>query len=199
MVVIKIKKIKKRQILKVKYRMSESGFSLIEVMIAIFVLSLGLVAISFLMVNNIKSSENSKNQIIASQLAQEGIELVRNMKDGKIAALDNLSAGSYVYMIDTAGTFIENNSDPNKFKLYLNNFFYTHESSGGTPTKFYRSIYLDITGDKDHDPYSTREIKVTAYVSWNGKGFIDELQNVDATKCTIGNKCLSVVSVLSDY
>lgn len=58
-----------------------SGFSIIEVMIWIFVFSLWLVAIFALLSSSLSVNELNKNSIIAGQLAREQIELVRNIRD----------------------------------------------------------------------------------------------------------------------
>jgi len=58
-----------------------SGFSIIEVMIGIFVFSLWLVAIFALLTSSLNVNELNKNSIIAGQLAREQIELVRNIRD----------------------------------------------------------------------------------------------------------------------
>jgi len=56
-------------------------FSIIEVMIGIFVFSLGLVAIFALLTSSLNVNELNKNSIIAGQLAREQIELIRNIRD----------------------------------------------------------------------------------------------------------------------
>ena len=176
-------------------KISKAGFSLIEVLVAMLVLSMGFAAVFSLMTINIRSSENAKNQIIASQLAQEGLELVRNLRDnGSLDASYPDSAACTPaskcidLRIDKDDTVLNTSTALSKL-LYLNNNFYTH--TAGTATKFFRKIDLSITGDKNATPSSTRVITVTSYVTWNGTG-------VPAT-CNIGNKCVSAVSVLPDY
>ncbi|MDO8529622.1 MAG: dockerin type I domain-containing protein [bacterium] len=61
------------------------GFSLIEVMIACFVLTVGILAMIDLMAISIRNSIGARDQIIASELAQEGMELVRNIRDNNFA------------------------------------------------------------------------------------------------------------------
>jgi len=187
-----------------KYKTARRGFSLIEVLVTVFILAIGLVAVSTLMADNIKSSENAKNQIIASQLAQEGVELVRNMKDNGL--LDPSYSDSSActpaskcinLRIDKDDTIFNTNNTLDK-QLYLNgNFFYTH--AAGTPTKFYRRIDLTVAGAK---ATTNRVITATSYVTWNNMGFTVAAGIVDVsgniTNCNIGNKCVSVVSVMPD-
>jgi Tfp pilus assembly protein PilV len=60
---------------------SGSGFSILEVVIAIFIITMGLVGVLSLVAQNLQVKYVNKNGIIASMLAQEGIELVRNRRD----------------------------------------------------------------------------------------------------------------------
>lgn len=56
-------------------------FSIIEVLIGIFVFSLGLVSIYALLVSSLNVNEYNKNAIIASNLAREQLEFFRNIRD----------------------------------------------------------------------------------------------------------------------
>jgi prepilin-type N-terminal cleavage/methylation domain-containing protein len=168
---------------------NKKGFSLIEVIVTLMVLTSGISAVAVLMTGNINSSDNAKNQIVAAQLAQEGVELVRNLKDNRNAALYGITDGSHDdYRIDEAMANLDTDTFSDK-RLYLNaNHFYKHNAAG-TATKFFRSISLLVEGDNTLIP-STRVFTVTSYVSWNGSG-------IPAT-CNIASKCVSVVSVLPD-
>lgn len=66
-------------LLKKKFR--NSGFTLVEVMVAVAVLSIGLIGAANLITYNISNSAKAINKTIATNLAQEGIELVRNIRD----------------------------------------------------------------------------------------------------------------------
>ena len=185
----------KNQKIKKNVLSNRRGFSLVEVLVTLFVLSIGLVAISTLMTGNIKSSENAKNQIIASQLAQEGIELVRNLKDNNSTFTGEVSSGAD-YSIDYTSNYAafkssNNPSDATK-KLYLDtNNFYSNSNSAQA-TKFFRKIKIEITTDAS----SKKTATATSYVTWNNSGF-STISGFPAN-CTIGNKCLSVVSVMPD-
>ncbi len=60
---------------------TKKGFSIAETLLASFVLIVGAIAIVQLAAKNITQTANSRDTIIASQLAQEGAELVRNARD----------------------------------------------------------------------------------------------------------------------
>ena len=56
-------------------------FSIIEVMVGIFIFTLGLLSIYTLLVSALNINEYNKNAIIASNLAREQLELFRNIRD----------------------------------------------------------------------------------------------------------------------
>lgn len=180
------------------------GFSLIEVLITLLILTISITGVTFLMAKNIASVQNSKNQIIASMLAQEGIELVRNLKDNK--TLDSNGGGCnytqgtgpnprtcYDRRVDKDIATTAFPYQAGSERLYLVNNFYTH-TSGPTTTKFFRKINFSIEGESSDNP-STREITVTSYVTWNNVGFNG--MSLPAG-CTTANKCISAISVMPD-
>lgn len=132
------------------------GFSILEVIIAILIISIGMIGVLSLITQNIQAQDISKNDLIASQLAQEGLELVRNIRDenwlaGSSYDLDIVGDGSYAVdyqgragITDVAGI------DDNGAELNINGSgFYTH--GAGAATAFYRLItvvdntdYLDV-------------------------------------------------------
>ncbi|MDP3964021.1 MAG: hypothetical protein Q8Q39_06035, partial [bacterium] len=60
---------------------SNKGFSLIETLMALFVLIVGVVG-SFAVVSQaIRTSPGARQELIATQLAQEGVEIARNIRD----------------------------------------------------------------------------------------------------------------------
>ncbi len=66
---------------KQKNKKSGAGFSLIEVVCALFIVSVGLGGISGLVHQSLQAESINENRLIASQLAQEGLELTRNIRD----------------------------------------------------------------------------------------------------------------------
>jgi len=175
---------------------TKKGFSLIEVLFALFVLSVGIGAVLLLMSSNIKNSNIAKYQVIASELAQEGVELVKNLKDnrdGDVASskfTNDISGNDYRIDFDTTydsggNNFKGSNSVGIDKRLNLSaGNFYVH--SAGSPTRFFRKIAVSITQDANFK----KTANITSYVSWNGA----DIPN----PCTVANKCTTVVSVLPD-
>lgn len=56
-------------------------FSIIEILVWIFIFSIWLRSIYILVISTMKLNDYSKNSIIASNLARESIELVKNLRD----------------------------------------------------------------------------------------------------------------------
>lgn len=202
--IMKIERCKQKRIRKTGIK-SAKGFSLVEVLISLTLLTLGISSISLLMANNIRNSQNAKDEVIAAALAQEGIELVRNFKDNytdfstKIVA-SNTSIDYAIYPTMTFSAFLDTNgahrNDDGAKKLYFSNAsgIYRSFALGLSSTKFSRKLRLSVTtvGGK-------KETKVTSIVSWKNSipVFPFSVGN-DASNCTFANKCLSSVSVVYD-
>jgi Tfp pilus assembly protein PilV len=71
---------------------SQSGQTLIETIIAIFILVTALTAAAGVSIYAISSSANNFNQIVATNLAREGIEVIRMMRDSNWLASDAKAA-----------------------------------------------------------------------------------------------------------
>ncbi|OGY93264.1 MAG: hypothetical protein A2406_01225 [Candidatus Komeilibacteria bacterium RIFOXYC1_FULL_37_11] len=77
-------------------RPSSEGFTLIETLISIVVFTIGIFAALGLSVSNYNDSQNNLDRIIATNLAREGVELVKNVRDSnwlKIEANDTAGCG----------------------------------------------------------------------------------------------------------
>jgi len=95
---------------------TQQWFSIIEVMIGIFIFTIGFLSIYALLLSTFGLNRYSQNSLVASHLAREGIELVRNIRDNnfKDMYLWNKLPGGAVddfFKLDTPYT-IENNFVP---------------------------------------------------------------------------------------
>ncbi len=72
---------------------SQKGFSLVETLIAITVLTISITAPLVLASEGIKSTELAKEQIVAFYLAQDAIEYVKNVRDENKLSGDNQLVG----------------------------------------------------------------------------------------------------------
>jgi Tfp pilus assembly protein PilV len=160
----------KKELASNKINKNPAGFSMMEVVLSVFLLSTGLVAAVQLMSRGLATSMDSRDQLIATGLAQEGVELVRNIRD------NNWSNGvnSFTYMpspdnaacrIDRSYVYLNNMSCSKTIperRLYLDNTtnLYKHSITDASATKFYRNISVasNASGSKT----------ITSMVSWNG-------------------------------
>lgn len=130
------------------------GFSFIELLAVMFIVNVGLVALISMSLQAIQTERFNRNVLIAAQLAQEGIELVRNVRDndwqnGVVpntifdAPIDGVYAIDYTLgsAAVLAGGLADNNS-----KLYLDGRGYYSHDSTGTSTKFRRAITIHPEG-----------------------------------------------------
>jgi type II secretory pathway pseudopilin PulG len=155
-----------RQYLK-KYKRGEkkkySAFTLVETVLILFIISVGLIGVLSLIIQNIQSQVINKNNIIAHQLAQEGLELIRKTRDtnwlNSSSWNQNLAPDSY-YMdyLDEVPQILLNPSDA---YLYKNiDGFYVHDSNE-EETVFSRRLEI-VTLDAD-------SMSVSAVVTWNDR------------------------------
>lgn len=153
------------------------GFGLIEVTVSIYILAMGLLGLMSLLHQSLKTQDINKNTIIAAQLAQEGVELVRGVRDNnwldpvntdwKIDIIGgNAGSESQAFIIDYRGRDeIATVSSINDLsaRLYINaDNYYTHEPSGDAPTLFSRII-------QKTNP-SPEYMEIISTVNWDERG-----------------------------
>ncbi len=158
-----------------------------ELTVVITIIIFGLLGVSSLVIQNLQAQSVNKEYLIASMLAQEGLELVRNQRDNNwLRQADWKGAASpgidivqdQTYIIDYRG-FTEAEDDPDLIdlgsdatKLYQdpNGYYTTDSDSGNNPdTAYYRIIH--ITEDPDDN-----FIGASSTVMWENRGNIRTYQ-----------------------
>lgn len=158
--------------MKPEIKKNNSGISILEVIVAMTIITIGLVGVLSLVIQNVRAYYVNRYVLMAAGLAQEGLELVRNVRDLNWLTQGNAwkqgLVGDSDYTIDYNGATsikmsVNSIADAG---LYINgNGFYTHDPDGNTLTNFYRLItvidrggYLDIKctvrwkeGTQNHD------------------------------------------------
>lgn len=147
---------------------NQKGFSLLEVMVAITILLVGVLALVSLLVSTINVTRLVQNKLIAAMLVQEGIEVVRNIRDNNWH--DNLDWNSGLtingnYTVQYNSSFLTSITPPGPFLRKDANSRYQY--SGGNNTIFRRTIV--ITNNPD-GLGSTEDLKVESIVTWTEKG-----------------------------
>ena len=145
---------------------SESGFSMIETIVAIGVILTGLISVMALLSQGFRSVRVASDRLVASNLTQEAIEVVINIRDTNWIAdqgwLTNIP-------FTTTGIVNYNSTDvnivaPSSFCINLVGGVYIH---GAPPcnTLFERHVEI-IDRNEDIDGNSVDYIEVRAIVEW---------------------------------
>ena len=151
---------------------NRKGFTILEVIVALGIAMLGLLGVVSLVIQNMQVQVFNKYYLTASMLAQEGLELVRNIRDENWLNFganwdDDIKTGDGTFVIDYSGRssidYGPNNIDDNGARLYLDgNGYYAHGSSGIMPTPFSRLITVMSDG--------TDKLDVVVIVQWKEHG-----------------------------
>lgn len=142
---------------------SNKGFTLIEVAVSVFVLVLGTMTIVGVMANSLKIINVASQTTIAANLSQEGIEVVRNIRDtnwveGGASYDEGIGAGSYCVEYDDSGPLGSCASN----QLYWDGSTYNHGGAGRL-TDFIRTINISSETDSEDNDY----IRVISTVNWD--------------------------------
>ena len=154
-----------------------AGFTLIETLVAISLLTVAIVAPMTLTSKSLASAYYARDQITASYLAQEAIEAVRSVRDGNIllnsqGITTDLLAGipstnDDAFTIDTrnnAMALCPSNGCP---PLETDGNFYGEGggASGWATTQFTRSVRATLVGS------GIDEVKITVVITWKTGAF----------------------------
>ena len=137
--------------------MNSKGFTLLETIAAIAILMSGVLVVYASSARMLAYTYDNQYQLVASYLAQEGIETVRNIRDqnwidGAEGWRDGLDAGDWRIQYDSTALIADNDTP----LLLAENDFYGYDS--GEATVFKRKITISHLSDDS--------LKVIAEVSW---------------------------------
>lgn len=146
-----------------KVHQTKKGFSIGEVLLSMFVLVIGIMGVMELSTKNIRVLADSRDIIVASQFAQEGVELSRNLRDNNVAR----GVAIFTGMGNGRTCAIDYSSpitclSPSSFALERNTVDGFFRRSTGEQ-KFKRKITFAITNPGNDS--SARNL-VTSYVWW---------------------------------
>lgn len=150
-----------------RIKKNNRGFSIIETLVAISVLAIALTGPFMLATQSIGGAITSKNQMIASYLATEAIEYVRNVRDSNFLTQGNswlkgLNECNNKCTVDVINNKIETCNEANCDLIkYSNNKGYNYED--GENTIFTRTIRIKNEGGGNKE----RKIEVT--VEWTDR------------------------------
>lgn len=185
----------------------KNGFTIVELIISIFILQSVIVAVfgAFSIVTILTA--DASDRLIGAYLAQEGMEIVRNIRDSNWLKIEDgtLNPGEWTMGLTTEGACGTTGCEADYASTSLlgtsNNYLETstdkfYNYTTGLPTKFKRKIVVikvgDVDGSDDHI------IKVSAEVSWDKKATI--LQGaLLAGNCQVGKNCIITEETLYDW
>lgn len=157
------------------------GQMLIEAIVAITVLSVGLLGIVSLLSNSLGLNRVISEQYTATYLAAEGIEVVKNAIDhdtilraggSSVAWNQNLSPGAYEVEYGSAAPFAPNQDRflcfDDQIKLYS---YSACGAPGSAQTNFKRRIVIEWL--------SSDEMRVVSIVNWKTRGGGNFTTNVE--------------------
>lgn len=165
----------------------EKGFSMVEVMVALVIITVGLLGISSLVIQNIQVESVNKNYVIAAMLAQEGLELTRNIRDKNWVTdytewywYDNIyrNLTDIEYSIDYTydiPDFTPLDITSEEARLYIKDGFYQHNLSSdpnARATPFYRIITSTLSDEinPDGNVDEGEHLDITCLVQWENRG-----------------------------
>jgi len=162
---------------------NQSGLTLMETTIGLGILMIGIMASLTLMFSSFKYTQQSEYEIVVVNLAREGVEIVRSMRNNEddndtndFNMFDLTESTKYKLDIedDNSSTNMEQEkitdsnvtsaSNCDTCSLYFKNGKYVHDSNGSTPTIFKRLIKIE-----DTNPSQAFAKKIISEVSWTVK------------------------------
>ncbi len=84
--------------------MMRRGQSLLELLVAFFVIAIGLMSAVTLVFSNLALVDRDANEVVAVNLAREGIEFAKNIRDSNWLAGADFDAGLYNPTVDYTAT-----------------------------------------------------------------------------------------------
>jgi len=176
----------------------QKGALLVEVILATFIITTGLLAVMQLITGSLKDSFLNRDAIVATGLSQEGAEMVRNIRDNSFVNEINTPFKKFIvgsklcyvaYSFSAATIPCNNTFTASNYILRNNGGRYAH-SGGGTATKFSRMLYITYNAT---DARAT----VTSFVWWGAVP--TSVMTGGKGDCTVKNKCVFTDVVLTKW
>jgi len=152
------------------------GFTLLEVILAITILTLAVGGSFVLIQQTIGSVSQVQSRLVASYLLQEGIEIIKNIRDSNWLKGNDFEAGLDAgdWEIDYNDTALTSCLSPCDYNnnlrfLKIDGGFYNYSEGGDT--KFKRKITISDRVDLDAQPDGKIDkFKISIEVFWKEKG-----------------------------
>jgi len=163
-----------------KIKSNSAGFTLLETIVVLLIMAVGLVAIINLTADSLRAQTLNRNTLIAYQLAQEGMDLVRNVRDTNWTRNDPQwndhiggSLAGICYKVDyrhlNPMPLASCDISQAKLQVASTTGFYLHDSAS-PDSPFSRMV--EITADSSSAPSST----VSILIQWVDQGATHKYQ-----------------------
>ncbi|MDD5430642.1 MAG: hypothetical protein PHP03_00195 [Candidatus Pacebacteria bacterium] len=146
------------------------GQVIVESIIAITIALVGVLSVFTLLNKSLSSNVFVADQYIASNLAAEGIEIIKNLIDSNVkqGLAWNTGIGIGNFKIDYNDKVLTDYDPASHEKLKMDSATGIYSYGGDTETKYERNI--SISQNKVGDSEGNDEIVVTSTVLWSGQG-----------------------------
>ncbi len=164
--------------MKSRIKYNHKGFTLIETLFAVLIFSASLISLMAIAGKGIAATNTAREQITAHYLAQEGIEVVRNIRDNDLintewsAGFDGCTKTSpcTVAYHETLGKVPQLDLCASN----LSEGCVVNESQGafidnGNPSVYYRKIYAVPLGTQDVLTAEYDEYQIVSKITWKSK------------------------------
>lgn len=143
-----------------RFSSGQSGFTIVEAMITLVVLTVALIPALFLSTQATNAGFLIRNNLVAANLAQEGVEIIKSIRDSNwfqdLAFDANLTAGTW--RVDwNSDALIALGVNP---ALKVNNGLYNY--SVGTDSMFKRTVTVTAV--------NAAELSIISEVTWTERG-----------------------------
>jgi len=166
-----------------------AGFTLLEILIAIFILAVVTTGSFILIRQSVASVSQAQSKLIAAYLAQEGIEIVKNIRDTNWLTPGNtrddwdegINIGSDYQLDYQSLEFPDANCSlgAENYLRYDGNFYNCSSASGtNLNTKFKRKISTSYKGFEFSQAYNDSVIRVISTVEWEERGTTKSIEVV---------------------
>jgi prepilin-type N-terminal cleavage/methylation domain-containing protein len=159
-----------------KHTAQHSGFTLIETLVAISLLSIAIVGPMTLTSQSLSGAFFARDQVTAYNLAQEGLEAIRAIRDDQIITISQGQSADLFGSLPLDRDFTINPLDSTTkecsgacpvLEISPDGNLYGYGDSRWTPTQFTRKLRACfLQSDGSCNSTVTDELRVTVTVSW---------------------------------
>jgi prepilin-type N-terminal cleavage/methylation domain-containing protein len=160
----------------VQIKIYQKGYTLIELMVAVVILGLGITGSLFLLNQTLRNTSVVKNNFIATYLASEGVEIVRNIRDtnwrdGKVkqdGSANDWRSGLVIGVVCHSVANCGVDFDTTGLQAGVGATFLKFDSGqyhyeGGLNTLFTRKVSVE-------DLVAPHSLRIVSTISWTEKG-----------------------------